>query len=579
MQQVLQINPQIMKIINERLWMAMIGSPIAEAGTESDWEEDDNNADEIGKDNAAADEREKDGGADDGVNVNDGADAAEEAAEDVVDPPSEKENAGATDEEVGTVDEAVVADDVAAITDEKDNETEAAEEAGEDGAAKETVDGAEIADENDNEGVAPEDRKDGPDNGAAEAEELIPKLGMALGAVVAADDAPVAAGIDDAAMPKPVKGEEKDVEGTADDVTTGVDFSAGVEEAAMLLNPNDDCKEDGVARENPEDEEENKGEDDSIDDAPTVDGILKGDALLVIEKGEEEEEDAADEEVRESEGKVGAEPPEETPSEEKVGAELPEETPNEGNDGAVEAKEVTPKEGNVPKDGALDGRAVVPKMEGAEEPDVTAAAEELETPNPKSDAAEPEPRLGALTLMDVANDDKEVDAGNSPEENDDVDVATEEPREKDDNPNPPLFADEEGPEAADDDTEGKEPPNGNPDEVAAEDNGDEKRDEEVPKEKGEGEDSWAEAEDAKREKDREGLEEEEEVEENGEGDEENMEEDAKGEEEDAEAKEKADEDEKGEEDDAPADEKLKREDDAMPLAYSRSIAGQFRVTH
>ena len=143
------------------------------------------------------------------------------------------------------------------------------------------------------EGVAPEDRKEGADNGVAEAEELIPKLGMALCAVVAADDAPVAAGVD-ATMPKPVKGEEKDVEGTADDATTGVDFLAGVEEAAMLLNPNDGCKEDGVARENPEDEEENKGEDDSIDDAPTVDGILKGDALLVIEKGEEQEEDAVD---------------------------------------------------------------------------------------------------------------------------------------------------------------------------------------------------------------------------------------------------------------------------------------------
>ena len=170
--------------------------------------------------------------------------------------------------------------------------------------------------------------------------------------------------------------------------------------------------------------------------------ILKGDALLVIEKGEEEEEeDAADEEVRESEGKVGAEPPEETPSEEKVGAELLEETPNEGNDKAMEAKEVTPKEGNVPKNGALDGRADVPKMEGAEELDVTAAAKELETLNPKSDGAEPEPRLGALTLMDVANDNKEGDAGNSPSDNDDVDVVTEEPREKDDNPNPPLFAD------------------------------------------------------------------------------------------------------------------------------------------
>ena len=178
------------------------------------------------------------------------------------------------------------------MSDEKDKETEDAEEAGEDGATKEAVDGAEIADENGNEGVAPEDRKEGADNGATEAKELIPKLRMALGAVVAAYDAPFAAGVD-VAMPKPVKGEEKDVEGTTYDATTGVDFLEGVEEATMQLNLNDGCKEDGVSRENPEDEEENKGEDDSIDDAPTVDGILKGDALLVIEKGKEEE-DAVD---------------------------------------------------------------------------------------------------------------------------------------------------------------------------------------------------------------------------------------------------------------------------------------------
>ena len=72
----------------------------------------------IGTNNAPADEREKDSGAHDGVSVNDEAGVVEEAVEDVVDLPSEKENVGATYEEASNVDEAVVADNVATITNE-----------------------------------------------------------------------------------------------------------------------------------------------------------------------------------------------------------------------------------------------------------------------------------------------------------------------------------------------------------------------------------------------------------------------------------------------------------------------------